>query len=161
MSRPLWLPDTVEVGGNFSEVLDRLYDIFTRDFKISKLTYNGIPVNWNHRKANQGFEEAFWHLITKIDNRTQYRLFDPKRAERLPWCAPVIQNASDHVVKSWRYREGTGKIRNYLWLNSFDYVVILEEKRTPNCFRYFLVTAFCVDRQAKKKDLESRYNKRL
>lgn len=58
--------------------------------------------------------EAFWHLITRTDDLTGERLFDPRRAERLIWCATIIRNSMDPAVKQRMYSEGTGKIRRYL-----------------------------------------------
>jgi hypothetical protein len=92
-------------------------------------------------------EEAFWHLTTK----DQYgdRLFDARRSERLPWCRPTITNSTDAQVTAWKYEEGRSRVRLYLWLEKWDYVIVLELR--PR--RLFLVTAYHVDGDSTRRSL--------
>jgi hypothetical protein len=158
-----WLPEFISVDGVWDEILNILYSVFSKDFKNEKLFHGGLEV-WYDRSIKEGqFEEGFWHIIAREDIKTKERLFDPRRAERLPWCAPIIRNFDDFNIKWWRYREGNGKIRRYLWLCEWDYVVILEERmlyaknNMPSRATVFLITAFYIDGNQKRADLERKF----
>ncbi len=161
-----WLPHIVPVDGVWEEILSRLYAIFSKDFINSKVSLNRIEVWYDRRKIDGNYEEGFWHVVTREEKRTRERIFDPRRSERLPWCAPLIQNNADENVKFWRYREGNGKIRFYIWLYALNYVVILEERtlqpigEKPARVIAMLVTAFYVDTPYKNDDLERKYTSR-
>jgi len=64
-------------------------------------------------------------------------------------------------VKVWDYREAKGRIRTYLWLESFDYVVILEKRKQRIGMVAFLITAFYVEGESRKRSLTSKYSKRI
>ena len=89
MEKPHWLPSIVTVDGEWNHVLSILYGIFDKDIKQAKRFIQGKPVWWDRRiLEGEQYEEGFWHLISKDDQKTKDRLFDPRRAERLPWCGP-------------------------------------------------------------------------
>jgi hypothetical protein len=115
---------------------------------------------WWNRQVREGFEEAFWHLITRDDASIGARLFDPRRAERLAWCGPIIRHCDDASILRWRYRESRGQIRLYLWLQDYDYVVILEERDTRRGRGYFLITAHHLDGEGRRRNLQRKYEKR-
>jgi hypothetical protein len=144
-------------------VLARLYEIFKRDFKETQRTLNGKLVWWDKRiLAGDRYEEGFWHLISKSQWRTTAgeRSFDPRRAERLPLCGPTISNANDNCVKVWDFKEATGRLRTYVWLEDWDYVIILEKREQRKGQIFFLITAFYVDGDSKRRNLRSKFNKR-
>jgi len=156
---PAWLPEFCETNGEWDEVVSALYRLFCRDFVESPLNLEGDPI-WRDRRITEKYEEAFWHLITRTDDRTGERLFDPRRAERLSWCAAIIRNSTDPAVKQWQYREGTGKIRRYLWLEAYDYVVVLERRKIGGNFVNFLISAHHVDGESRRRSLKRKYEKR-
>jgi len=168
---PDWLPPIILVDGDFDEVLKKLYSIFKRDFVDSQPHYNSMLV-WHDRrkKAGEAYEEGFWHLITRDCCKKEDRLFDPRRAERLPWCSPTIDNSSDSLAKTWDYREQR-RTKTYIWLEELDYVVLLEIKTLqaqkkgtevlPPRKIAFLITAYHVDGQSKRRSLRKKYEKRL
>lgn len=159
--RPDWLPDIISVDGEWDEVLARLYDIFDTDFKQTKRFFEGRLVWWDRRiLADDHYEEGFWHLITKTDQETNERLLDPRRAERLPWCGPTISNSFDNTIKVWDFRESNGRLRTYVWLEDWDYVIILEKRQQRTGEVAFLITAFHVDGDARRKNLRGKYEKR-
>jgi len=163
MSKPPdWLPPLVSVGGEWQQVLARLYAIFDTDFKQTLRSFQGQPVWWDRRiLAGESYEEGFWHLITKIDPARSERLLDPRRAERLPWCAPTICNAGDQIVKVWDFKEANGRIRTYLWLEALDYVIILEKRRQRSGIVAFLITAFYVEGESKRRNLRAKHEERI
>ena len=87
---------------------------------------------------------------------------DPRRAERLPWCRPTIEHCSDPEVRIWDYREGNGRIRTYVWLQNYDYVVVLE-KRSLRGGRSiaFLITAFYVSGGQSRSGLAKKYQRKV
>lgn len=161
MTMPFWLPHKVNVDGQWERILGMLYAVFTQDFKASTPVFEGVMISWDERILDGEYEEGFWHLITKQDYQQGDRLFDPPRATKLPWCAPVINNASDSEVKAWDYQEKPGRVRIYLWLMHWDYVVILEKKLFRGTGSVFLVTAYHVGGDATRKKLQQKYEQRI
>ena len=100
-------------------------------------------------------------MKTPTDKKTKERLLDPRRAERLPWCCPAIENKDDCVVTVWDYQEAKGKIRTYLWLESWDYVIILEKRKRRIGTIAFLITAFHVDGNSRRKNLRGKHSKKI
>lgn len=161
-SKPEWLPDLISVDGNWEVVLKKLYEIFKIDFILRKPKLEDRPVFWdNSIKEGDKYKNGFWHLIEKKYPDSDERKFDPRRAERLPWCAPVIWHNQDSNVKYWEYRESNSKIKFYLWLEKYDYVVILQKKNFKFGTVAFLITAFYVDGDSKRRNLNTKYDKRL
>jgi hypothetical protein len=161
MTPPDWLPEMVSVDGGWDEVCARLYAIFQQKIVKGHLSFENRPLWWDRRVLEENYEEGFWHLISKDDDETKERLFDPRRAERLPWCNPVISNNSDPVVTVWDHKEGRKKIRTYLWLESFDYLIILEKQKRGGRKIAFLITAYHVSGDSTKRGLRAKYQKRL
>jgi hypothetical protein len=160
--KPAWLPPLLLVDGLWDDVLSRLYEVFDTDFRRGKPQFNELPVWWNRRVLpGEKYEEGFWHLISRNDKETTERLFDPRRAERLPWCSTTIRNNGEDIVKVWDYKEAKGLRRTYLWLEAWDYVIVLEKRNHSVGKVAFLVTAFYVDGNSRKERLRAKYRKRL
>ena len=157
--KPDWLPEMVSVNGSWDEIVKRLYRVFHVDFIQRGCTYEGRSVSWDNRILPDDpyqYEEGFWHLITKMDRNTEERLLDNRRAERLPWCSPTIENSGEVAVVVWDYVEGTGRLRTYLWLKDCDYVIVLEKRRKGA----FLVTAFHVSGDSTRRNLQRKFDER-
>jgi hypothetical protein len=159
---PDWLPAILSVNGEWGDVLRRLYQVFESDFQRSGCLFQKRPVWWN-RKVEKGdcYEEGFWHLITRDDHQTHERLLDPRRAERLPWCAPTLRNSDDLQVRVWDYVEGSSTIRTYVWLENWDYVIVLEKKQQRIGEVAFLVAAYHLDGESQSRRLRKKYAKRI
>jgi hypothetical protein len=157
-----WLPSTVSVDGEYREVLARLYAIFETDIKNARLTLEGRCLWWDRRiLTGETYEEAFWHLVTRKDKKTGERLHDPRRAERLPWLNPTVRHCGDPEVRTWDYREAGGKVRTYVWLERFDYVILFEKKTMRLGEVAFLVTAYHLDGEWMRQSLRRKHAKRL
>jgi hypothetical protein len=101
---------------------------------------------------------AFVRFRTESGKRWGKRkVKDIERAIRISWVRPIIENYSAAGMDSWRYLEGNGQVRHYLYAKAADYLVIIEEK--PRGF--YLVTGFYVDSDWKRKDLENKKSKCL
>ncbi|MBE0658097.1 MAG: hypothetical protein IH602_10430 [Bryobacteraceae bacterium] len=158
---PSWLPPMVSVNGDAAEVFAMLYRVFSGDFRGAPKRLSGLPVWWDRRIADPPYEEGFWHLITRLDKASGVRLLDPRRAERLPWCGPVIANSTAPEVAVWDYEEGSGRVRTYVWLLNHDYLVVLEKRQKRIGLVAFLVTAFHIDGPGKRADLEKKLARRV
>lgn len=160
---PDWLPAIASVSGEWEQVLARLYSIFNRDFRQTSCRFENCPVWWDQRKLDGSpYEEGFWHLITKIDYKRKERLLDPRRAERLPWCKPTMVNSNAPEVRVWSYEEAKGKIRTYLWLENWDYVVVLEKRQLRGGRNIaFLITAYYVEGESTRRSLRRKYESRI
>ncbi len=119
-----------------------------------------MPV-WYERRIIPGeqYEEAFWHLITKKNHYDDDRLFDSKRAERLPWCKPVLENSNDDSVLFWLQYDRKKPVF-YVWLENYDYVIILAKRITKGKEVLFLKTAYYVGSSTRRK-LKRRYDNRV
>ena len=172
---PAWLPNHVPFPGDWNSFVRTLYAIFEMDFKVATQRFRDRPL-WHDRRIFSddpfGYEEGFWHLVTsdqwrydpKHRRKVKERLPEIARAERLPWARPITRNEADAKVVVWDFEDETtrGKaIRTYLWLKDWDYVVILERQYKAKGDIFMLITSFYVDRPSKRKDLESRYARRL
>lgn len=160
--RPPWLPGVISTDGVWEQVLARLYAVFVRDFKQGKPSFQGLPVFWDRRiLPGDTHEEGFWHLITKENAPGGDRLLDPPRAERLPWCSPTLQNSKNVEVKVWNYEEQHGRVRTYVWLENFDYLVILQQRKVGARQAAFLITAYHVGGDSTRRSLQRKYSNRI
>lgn len=152
-----------------TEIFDVLYKYFDDDFISNKTYLNySIYIDPQSHKKDEDKELAFWHLTsrdTKIHKKKgkrwfteTHRVLDYRRAERLSWIKKIIENHTIADVKVFYHQESNEKrdIRLYLWLEKFDFVVILQKLGNSSSF---LVTSFYVDRIGKRKEYTKRYNK--
>lgn len=159
--KPAWLPNTISLDGEWEKTLNKLYLIFVEDFIKGKPKFGDRSVWWDQNKYDGRFEEGFWHVISAKDHATQERIPDFERAKRLPWCAPVVLNYQDPQIKCWDFQEGRGKIRTYIWLEQWDYLVILEKRSTRNGEIAFLITAYFISGSSSRKKLTQKYEQRV
>lgn len=158
---PEWLPEIISVDGEWENVLQTLYSIFRKDFVDGKPKLSNTPVWWDRCVLeNDQYEEGFWHLISKDDDSRNDRLFDPRRAERLPWCRPTIDHFNEDVVRYWDYKTSKSRIVTYLWLEDFDYVIIFQKRKLGIGTVYFLKTAYYVGGDSTRRNLQKNYEKR-
>jgi len=153
---PKWLPTLIDTDGDWDKVLLRLFKVFESDFIKNKFKYNNKRLIWDARILEGKYPEGFWHITTRKDFITKERLPDYPRAKRLPWCKPTILNSNEPEVRLWEVREDR-KIKVYIWLEAFDYVVILQKKEKI----YFLITAYHVDGDSNRRLLTRKYNRRI
>lgn len=157
---PDFLPHLLSLKGTWDEILNRLYTVFTRDFKSGTACHRGIVVIYDGRilPDGQGKEEGFWHVVSRLDSSSRYREIDYRRAERLPWARPLMESPPRIEILVFDYFEGPKDkgIRTYIWLEKFDYVLILQRKKNA----FYWITAFFVDGNRKRKDLRKKFEER-
>ena len=158
---PEWLPGLISTDGEWDKVVSTLYAIFKSDFKEGKPTLKNSYVWWDRRVSEgEQYEEGFWHLISRDDYKTKERLFDPRRAERLPWCKATIVHYNDSAVLFWDNKISTNKITSYLWLKDNDYIVIFQKRKLRTGTVYFMKTAYYIDGDSKRRSLKRKYEKK-
>lgn len=155
---PAWLPKIFNMDGNWESNLKKLFNIFECDF-ISNTPLLGLTQVLFDRTVKDGkYPEGFWHIITKMDSGV--RIPDFRRAERMPWCGPSIRNSDDPVIKKWSIFE-EGETRTYVWLESFDYLIVLVKRSQRIGEVMFLKTAYYVEGDSTRKKLKDKFANRL
>ena len=160
MSHPEWLPPLLDVSEKQEDTILRLYEVFAEDFKDSGCEFRNVPVQFSRRilPAEQ-HEEVFWHLISKESGNKGKRNFDSCRAKRLSWCKAIIEHSHEDTVTVWRdYVHG--RLRTFLWLEDYDFNVVLEEGTRKSGKIALLVTAYCVEDRTRKR-LRNSYRRRV
>ncbi len=155
---PDWLPQIISLSGEWKKDLDSLYKQFSESFLYNSCYFRESLIFIDKRIIDEPYEEGFWHLITKDDNQTKERLPDFRRAERLSWCRPLIENCDDAQVKTFDWLHSNKKYRTHIWLEEFDYIVILE--KLPNGKAAILITAYFIEGDSTRKKFTERYNNR-
>lgn len=143
------LPPHLETNGAWEEVLERLHHCFRQIFFAEpRVLVQGQLLVVDGRCIDNDKEEGFWHIVSKgpVGNR----LPDFERARRMPWIAAMLDGTAPGLSR-WRYKEGSGSIRQYYWLEAERYVLILEEGRYVTT----LITAYYVEGWG-SKDLAKR-----
>lgn len=157
---PSFLPQMLDLDGDWDTILTRLYSVFEKDFKKSQTYHRGIKVIYNAtvEAGGLGKEEGFWHVVSRFDDNTNERLFDYPRAKRLPWAKPLMESPERPEIKVWQYQEGTADkgLRTYIWLEEYHYALILHRKKNV----FYWATAFYVE-SWKKNDLKRKYESKL
>lgn len=175
-AKPAWLPPHIPFNGDWDTFVKALHIIFERDFVRVWPRFRTFPVWHDNRKIDpkdkHHFEEGFWHLVTRtqlVYNRQKrcdekQRLPDTDRAGRLTWARPIIDHETAAEVVVWDYDDVTPQkksvVRTYVWLRDQDYAVILEHQKRPKGDVFMLITSFYVDFEGKRRDLQSRYERR-
>lgn len=151
---PAWLPPKVllsDFGGDWAAYEDALYRIFCRDFKQSKICFQGKRLGLKQHPMSGGKEATFWHFISKGDVEAQ-RMPDLRRCERIGWPRSIIERSNDPAVKVWE-NDRQGEQRACLWLEEEEYLVVLTLRE-----RYALPwTAYLVEIEHRKRKLRKEY----
>ena len=152
---PDWLPSALrydDFDGDYGKFLAAVYEVFERDFKQSKPHYHNRPIKYDSH-IEEGKEVAFWHITSSFDPSTGNRELDLRRAERIPWPKPMIENCTDKAISVWRTERIRGKgakqTRILIWLEGLDYLVVLAEMVHVTV----LVTAYCTDIESQRRKL--------
>jgi hypothetical protein len=142
--------------------LSAIFTAFRRDFIEHDLFIDGLKVKVVLKDARvEGFEaypETFVHLITRKSSSGN-RVFDPRRANKIHWIRPILENKDADDVKYFEYTEGDGSIRDYYWFEEGQFIVIMK-KISPN---YMIVTSFNVDPENEKyyRDRHNAFKRRF
>ncbi len=159
---PDFLSPTLNLSGSWEEdILPMLYSVFETDFKLFPPKFLKYQVGYDRRILEDEKEEGFWHIITKAEkkNRKEERCYDSRRAERIHWIKPLILNHSHNMIKSWNYLESSGKVRNYIWIEDHNFIVILQWDNNKQ--EYILITSYFIENSHTKRKLLQKFNDRI
>lgn len=154
MSRPAWLPEVLVLDGDWKKTVEALYQVFIRDVKTPRLMLHGCNVIKDLRiLPDEDYEETFWHLIDR--GKAPDRLPDFDRARRLSWFRPMLEHTDDSEVRYFEKVEGR-RVRAFLWLFDFDYLIVFDKKEKKWGVTFFLCSAHYVE-PGRKRKLEKWY----
>jgi len=157
MSSPDWLPELFSVNPWQHDTYENLYCLFEKDLKETQPIYDN-QVIWFFPEMEDGKEKIFWHLTSREDKEAGERLPDLRRSERLPWVRPILDNPEKPEVTAWDHEEGNGTVKTYVWLENYNFVVIM--KKYPDGRRR-LITSFWVEYENTKNSLRKKFDRRI
>ena len=70
----------------------------------------------------------------------------------------ILENPDKPEVLAWDNKEGDGSIKTYLWLKSFNFLVLMKKYRDG---RRRLITSYYVNYPHKRRNLEKKYKRRI
>jgi len=153
-----WLPDLItldDYNRSITEYIEVLHNNFIDDFfSGKKLEMFNKPVKVADKTIDfDGKNERFWHIITDPHNPSYINVKE-KRAERLCWIRPIIENCKDDKVLIYR-RVKNHENRIFLFIPSYEYMIILTEQKKS----FYLVTSFNIEYTYKLKQYQKEYKK--
>ena len=151
-----WLPPLLQFDGFWSAYVERVFEIFERDFIKTSAKFRGLPIRLRFMPLHEGKPSAFWHLIQEGQIEEE-RTPDIRRCERIGWLRAIIDKADDPCLKIWE-NERTG-IRGVersvlLWLEDERFLVILAKRNGY----YLLLTAYPTNREHTCRKLRREYD---
>lgn len=155
------LPSLIELddyNGNWENYIHAVYEIFRRDFVLSKPVFRGQRLGLKRYPEQNGKEYTFYHMTHKGRDEAN-REPDLRRCERIPWAKPTIQKCDEWELKVWEQKR-KGETRICIWLElegEPDYIVILNKRKD-----YLLPwTAFLSEYEHERKKRQREYEKWL
>ncbi len=150
-----WIPPLImfsEYENNWKLYVQALYQCFENDFIKSTPRFRGRPLALKRHPIINDKEATFWHMISQGEDE-QERTPDFRRCERIRWPRPIIDHAVEPTVKIWENVRRRNEKRICLWLEPYDYLVVLAERRGYLLFW----TAYPIDSKHAKLKLEREY----
>jgi len=142
------LPPLLPFCGDWSDYIERVYEVYTDTILNSGLAVNNIPVRPRYTPVSQGKEFGFWH-VTSEGEVEEERAPDLRRCERIRWLEWTISNFTQYAqVSHWNEKKGS-KRDKIIWIESEQYVVVLSERRDY----WLLKTAYLADKSGKIRQL--------
>ena len=163
---PHWLPrELVLNSNNVDDDYSCLFDVFKKDFIDAPLvTVDGLEVKTStglDPDSGSGYPYGFTHIVTTKNGGV--RSIDYRRASKLPWVRPILENYQEDEVVSFWVDHPKG-LRLYLWLKDFDFAVILTEmksrRESVGSRRGVIITAFAVYPNMRRK-MQMRYDRAI
>lgn len=148
----LQLPDKIQIPDDALKQVPELFKIFKKDFIDNTTYFMAYPVIVAKPKEGEKYPEIFWHIISQQSKKgcknNDTRLIDYKRAKRLCWIKPIIQQYKDEKITSWKMKEfdkksGKDIYKYYLWYKDGKFIVVLKCIKTKTK-KFFIATAFYV-----------------
>ncbi|MGH2331135.1 hypothetical protein [Thermoanaerobacter mathranii] len=146
------LPDLVQ--NNFqdtNEYLNYIYQLYLNDFSDQLTYYNGKPVKTAKSLSYNLRETTFEHIVT--EKYQGKRIYDMERCKRIKWVKYLLMNPICQKCSYLRcFREKAKRV--IIWCTKVDYVIVLDDRKD----HYFLVTAYYVKYENKRRELQYKAN---
>ncbi|MBS4060887.1 MAG: hypothetical protein KG029_10845 [Bacteroidetes bacterium] len=154
---PEWLPPLIllkDSEGDWDTYLDKIYQVFRRDFVARKPVFRGIRLALKRHPISEGKEATFWHIISEGKDE-QNRTPDLRRCERMGWPCPIIEMSDgDHNLRVWEnQRDDETRICIWLSFDGEDYLVVLAKRKEF----VLLWTAYPLTYPHQKRKLQREY----
>ncbi len=147
-----------------------LYGIFQRDIEDNDVfafrQKRIYPIKENGRV---NMEVIFRHLTTAKEedgqgNKTESRVFEPHRSQRLHWIRHHIEERTNSVLEifSCEERDRNNRksiIHTYIFDNVRKYVIVLLPQRSP--YGYYLLTAYYLNKPGGEKKIKKLMSRQL
>jgi len=155
------LPKTLsksDFNNDYNLFLSAAYTVYKKVFIDNNITFKGAPIQTN-RAINCDLRYiGFEHVTTKDTGgyHKDYRTYNEKRIERVPWLKHLITGAEcSGVCDGYRVFSEIkhNKVQFLIWCVDEDYLIVLEDRNTY----YFLITAYCILYDQKREQLEKSY----
>ena len=138
----------------YNQLIDEQYDVFCQDFIFGTVIFADKPITIKPQPTTDKKEDCFWHVVTREFKPGAGREADGQRAARVHWLRPIIENFENSIVTYFVSPSAKDRPRHYFWLKEDTYLLIIEE--APK--RFYIVTAYMVDKKYMKEDLEKKFN---
>lgn len=141
------------------EHLEELFQLFKTDFIDNEFYFSNCKVITDIRNSKEKGYEKYPHTFVKIITRGPKgkRCFDKKRANKIHWIKPILENKDTDDITCFQFLEADGKTRDYFWFKEGCFLVVME-KISPN---YIIVTCFHIDDDRNQKYYEDKYSNRV
>lgn len=142
-----------------AEHLEELFQLFKADFLDDEFYLDGCKVFIDVRYSKEKGYEKYPHTFVKIITRGPKgkRCFDKKRANKIHWIKPILENKDTEDITCFQFLEADGKIRDYFWFKEGFFLVVMEKIRPD----YVIVSCFHIDDDRNQKYYEDKYAKRV
>jgi len=148
---------------------ESLKGIFRRDIENnSNFNFQTKTIRPIKKEGQVSMDILFNHLITREDRdekgkKIGSRSFEMARSQRLHWVKFHIDKRKISNIDIFSYEDRIEKrgdvIRTYIYDMNEEYVVILEPQRSG--LDYYLITAYHLNEQGGKKQIENKQKKKL
>lgn len=141
------------------EHLEELFQAFKEDFIDNVFILDGMTVRIDMRPSKEEGFEHFPHTFVKIITRGEKkeRIFDRKRANKIHWIRPILENKDTEDITCFQFLESDGVIRDYYWFKEGRFLVVMQ-KIAPN---FVIVSCFHIDDDNNEKYYERKYQNRV
>ena len=162
-----WLPSIIECKdfSKWNDYLEGLYIIFMKDFIEDRIKFEEKYVNFRKAPMDGKYEHTFIHLTHKneyhLSTDPNDRIPDPRRAERIGWNKPIIENYicqenCNGCEKVLYFEEQYKKnIKAYFLFKDVRFLVIIEKREKYNLF----ITGYYIEFDNAMKKYIKKYEK--
>ena len=150
-----WLPELVlpDREQSLKQYISVVHSIYIELYVHRNLYLENTPIHLKRLPYRGEFDSTFYHLVSSSEDHFEdNRDIDIERCKRIRWPRSILDNSSDSMIKVWTNKR-KGKTRTLLWLESFDFLVVLEKRKDY----YLLWTAYITDHDHTRKKLSEEF----